>query len=35
MKDICVVEFNASWNATNNVKWLHEVIRRRNKKNIN
>ena len=24
-EDMCVVEFNASWNATNNVKWLHDL----------
>ena len=22
-EDMCVVEFNASWNSTNNVDWLH------------
>ena len=24
-EDICVVEFNASWNETNNVEWLHKL----------
>jgi hypothetical protein len=24
-EDICVVEFNASWNAGNNVDWLHDL----------
>ena len=24
-EDICVVEFNASWNETNNVTWLHKL----------
>jgi len=24
-EDICVVEFNASWNSTNNVEWLHDL----------
>jgi hypothetical protein len=24
-EDICVVEFNASWNAKNNVAWLHKL----------
>ena len=24
-EDICVVEFNASWNEKNNVKWLHKL----------
>ena len=24
-EDICVVEFNASWNAGNNVEWLHDL----------
>ena len=24
-EDICVVEFNASWNAKNNVEWLHNL----------
>jgi len=24
-EDICVVEFNASWNAGNNVKWLQDL----------
>ena len=24
-EDICVVEFNASWNASNNVEWLHKL----------
>ena len=24
-EDICVVEFNASWNSANNVKWLHKL----------
>ena len=24
-EDICVVEFNASWNAGNNVEWLHKL----------
>ena len=24
-EDICVVEFNASWNAANNVTWLSEL----------
>ena len=24
-EDICVVEFNASWNAGNNVVWLHKL----------
>jgi hypothetical protein len=24
-EDICVVEFNASWNATNNVEWLDDL----------
>ena len=24
-EDICVVEFNASWNSTNNVEWLHKL----------
>ena len=24
-EDICVVEFNASWNAANNVEWLHKL----------
>ena len=24
-EDICVVEFNASWNEKNNVTWLHEL----------
>jgi hypothetical protein len=24
-EDICVVEFNASWNSTNNVAWLHKL----------
>ena len=24
-EDICVVEFNASWNANNNVDWLHKL----------
>jgi len=24
-EDICVVEFNASWNAKNNVTWLHKL----------
>ena len=24
-EDICVVEFNASWNETNNVTWLHNL----------
>ena len=24
-EDICVVEFNASWNAANNVDWLHKL----------
>jgi len=23
--DICVVEFNASWNSANNVEWLHKL----------
>jgi len=23
--DICVVEFNASWNASNNVTWLNDL----------
>ena len=24
-EDICVVEFNASWNASNNVEWLYKL----------
>ena len=24
-EDICVVEFNASWNETNNTEWLHKL----------
>ena len=24
-ENICVVEFNASWNETNNVTWLHKL----------
>ena len=24
-EDICVVEFNASWNETNNTGWLHKL----------
>ena len=24
-EDICVVEFNASWNEKNNVDWLHKL----------
>jgi len=24
-EDICVVEFNASWNEANNVDWLHDL----------
>ena len=24
-EDICVVEFNASWNSANNVEWLHNL----------
>tara|TARA_R110000751_G_scaffold51680_1_gene113165 strand:+ start:112 stop:489 length:378 start_codon:yes stop_codon:yes gene_type:complete len=24
-EDMCVVEFNASWNSTNNVEWLHKL----------
>ena len=24
-EDICVVEFNASWNETNNTSWLHKL----------
>jgi len=24
-EDICVVEFNASWNDKNNVEWLHKL----------
>ena len=24
-EDICVVEFNASWNEKNNVGWLHKL----------
>ena len=24
-EDICVVEFNASWNETNNTTWLHKL----------
>ena len=24
-EDICVVEFNASWNEANNVAWLHKL----------
>ena len=24
-EDICVVEFNASWNSANNVDWLHKL----------
>jgi len=24
-EDICVVEFNASWNETNNTTWLHDL----------
>ena len=24
-EDICVVEFNASWNSTNDVDWLHDL----------
>jgi len=24
-EDICVVEFNASWNEKNNVDWLHQL----------
>ena len=24
-EDICVVEFNASWNASNDVVWLHKL----------
>ena len=24
-EDICVVEFNASWNAANDVEWLHKL----------
>ena len=24
-EDICVVEFNASWNETNNTDWLHDL----------
>jgi len=24
-EDICVVEFNASWNEKNNVDWLHDL----------
>jgi len=24
-EDICVVEFNASWNSANNVDWLHDL----------
>ena len=24
-EDICVVEFNASWNETNNTPWLHKL----------
>ena len=24
-EDICVVEFNASWNEKNNVEWLHKL----------
>ena len=24
-EDICVVEFNASWNAGNNVEWLYKL----------
>jgi len=24
-EDICVVEFNASWNSSNNVEWLHKL----------
>ena len=24
-EDICVVEFNASWNSANNVTWIHKL----------
>ena len=24
-EDICVVEFNASWNSANDVEWLHDL----------
>ena len=24
-EDICVVEFNASWNSANDVTWLHDL----------
>jgi hypothetical protein len=24
-EDMCVVEFNASWNSANNVEWLHKL----------
>ena len=24
-EDICVVEFNASWNETNNTKWINKL----------
>ena len=24
-EDICVVEYNASWNASNNVEWLYKL----------
>ena len=24
-EDICIVEFNASWNETNNTPWLHKL----------
>ena len=24
-EDICVVEFNASWNSANDVEWLHKL----------
>ena len=24
-EDICVVEFNASWNSANNVEWLYDL----------
>ena len=24
-EDVCVVEFNASWNDKNNVEWLHKL----------
>ena len=31
-EDICVVEFNASWNAKNNVEWLPKLTDVGNKK---